>query len=36
VTSDEGAGSGDDLAALIDGETKLYAGIIKATGIQPQ
>ena len=30
------AGSGKDLAALIDRELKLYAGIIKSAGIQPQ
>jgi hypothetical protein len=30
------AGSGKDLAALIDRELKLYAGIIKSAGIRPQ
>ncbi len=30
------AGSGKDLAALIDRELKLYAEIIKSAGIQPQ
>jgi len=30
------AGSGADLAALIDRELKLYTGIIKSAGIQPQ
>jgi len=30
------AGSADDLSALVDRETKLYAGIIKGAGIQPQ
>ena len=30
------AGSGEDLGALIDRETRLYAGIIKSTGILPQ
>lgn len=30
------AGSGDELAALLDRELKLYAKIIKSAGIQPQ
>jgi hypothetical protein len=30
------AGSGEDLAALLDRELKLYAKIIKLAGIQPQ